>query len=230
MARILSIEDDETIQHLIGQVLFREGYEMHYAWNGREGYEKILALDPDLILLDLMLPMMNGIELLQKLREDKATAGIPVIIVTAYGDEANFLGHSVRALGAADYLRKPLDVNELARSVKNVLADLPRGARPPALPRTQEPRKGEVRADPRFRTVWIADRLVAALPEKEFALLRVLLESPGPVPRESLLRALGYAEDQHDALKQTVHRLRAHLGSAENVRLKTTADGYEFLG
>ncbi len=229
MARILSIEDDQDIQHLIGQVLFKEGYEVHYAWNGQEGYEKILALDPDLILLDLMLPLMNGVELLQKLQRNKTTKDIPVIIVSAYGDEANMLGHSVVALGAAAYLRKPVLIPELLSGVKQVLA-----SRPPRSGRKSgtapEPRKGSVRVDPRFRTVWIDDRLIAALPEKEFALLMRLLKDPGPVPREELLKTLGYERRQGSALKQAVHRLRRKFGPAESRRIRTSPGGYELIG
>ena len=61
MARILSIEDDPDFQHLIALTLQNQGYEVHYAFTGQEGYEKLLALDPDLILLDMMLPLLNGV-------------------------------------------------------------------------------------------------------------------------------------------------------------------------
>ncbi len=230
MARILSVEDDENVQHLIGQVLFREGYEMHYAWNGQEGWEKVLAVDPDLILLDLMLPIVNGIELLQKLQTQKSTRSIPIIIVTAYGDEADMLKYSVEALGAAYYLRKPIDFSELSGSVKRVLAGFPRPAADGAVSPQPELRKGAVRADPRMMTVWVDDRLVATLVPKEFALLRLLMERPGPVSRAELLKGMGYKDGQENALKQVVHRLRRDLGPLESPRLRTTAEGYELLG
>lgn len=228
MARILSVEDDAEIQHLIGQVLFREGYEVHYAWNGQEGYEKILSVGPDLILLDLMLPILNGVELMGKLREDKAIQGIPVIIVSAYGDEANMLGHSVKALGAADYLRKPFKIQELVKCVKQVLTQFPRTSRPAAP--SAELHKGSLRADPKFRTVWVNDRLVATLSYKEFSLLERLIRASGPVSKGSLLRDLGYEAHQADALKQTLHRLRQAFGPSENHRIITTPQGYEVAG
>lgn len=229
MARLLSIEDDETVQHLIGSALFREGYEVHYAWNGLEGYEKVLSLKPDLILLDLMLPMMNGVELLKKLKENKAVLDIPVVIVTGFGDEANLLGSSVRALGAADYLRKPIRIEELLGCVKKILLQFQRpkskaGAGP------QELRKGVIRADPKFRTVWINDRLAATLSFKEFALLRCLIKSPGPVSNGTLLRGLGYRPRQTNALKQAIHRLRGCLGAREGRRIQMTPKGYELIG
>lgn len=228
MARILSIEDDEDEQHLIGQALFRAGYEIHYAWNGREGYEKILSLDPDLILLDLMLPMMNGVELLKKLQESDTSRNIPVVIITAFGDDTNLLGQSVQALGAADYLRKPIQIQELLQSVKRVLAQSPR-PKSGADDSSNELRKGSIRINPKFRTVWIDDRLIATLPPKEFVLFQCLLKSPGPVSNQDLLRELGYRRKQLDALKQTIHRLRKYVGPTERRRIQTTSKGYELV-
>lgn len=228
MAKILSVEDDRDIQHLMGQVLFHEGYDVHYAWNGREGYEKILELAPDLVLLDLMLPVMNGVELLKKVKDAKAIADIPFVIVTGYEDESRMLQCSVEALGAAAYLRKPLRLPELVQCVKRVLLQYPRAPRPAAS--GEKLSKGRVRADPDFMTVWVDDRLMATLPPKEFALLRCLMESRGPVAREKLLRELDYGTDQGDALKQAVHRLRAAFRPEESRRIKTTPEGYELVG
>ena len=225
MAKILSIEDDGDLQHMIGQALYREGYEMHYAWNGEEGYQKLVSTRPDLVLLDLMLPIMNGVELLKKLREDKATREIPVMILSAYGDEANMLGHSVRALGAADYLRKPVSMPELVSRVKLVLS-----RQVPDLQPTSELRKGAIRVDMRFRTVWIEDKLVATLTFTRFALLKCLMQSRGPVSPGRLLRALGYGPTQLNALEKSLQRLREDLGPGQARRLQTTPKGYEMVG
>lgn len=230
MARILSIEDDPDMQHLIGQVLFGKGYDIHYAWNGREGYEKVLELEPDLILLDLMLPLWNGVEVLRKLKESKPTQDIPVIVVTAYGDEAKMLKYSIEALGAVAYLRKPISVNELSGLIKRVLAHARPDPAPPERPGLEELLKGAVRADPKFMTVWIEDRLIATLTQKEFVLLRGLMSNPGAVADAVLLRDLGYEDHQRDALKQVVHRLRNAFGALERRRIKTTPEGYELIG
>ena len=230
MARILCIEDDADIQHIIGQVLFKEGYEVFYAWNGQEGYEKILSLNLDLILLDLITPVMNGVELLKKLQDNKATLKIPVIIVTSCGDEANILKDAVETLGAAYYLRKPIDLKELTGSVRRVLAQFPRKPDDPAVPEPKQLSKGAVRADPKLLTVWVNDRLVATLSYKEFALLQSLMKSSGPVSKEELLRDLGYEATQSNALKQIFHRLREGLGPAESGRVKTSHDGFELIG
>jgi len=229
MAQILSIEDDEDEQHLIGQALFRAGYDVHYAWNGREGLEKILSLDPDLILLDLMLPMMNGVELLKKLQQNSAVRDTPIIIITAFGDEANLLGQSVQALGATDYLRKPIQIQELLQTVKIILLEFKRPKSEKAPP-PRELQKGSIRADPKFRTVWINDRLIVTLPHKEFGLLRCLMKSQGPASNQDLLRELGYQRRQFDALKQAIHRLRKYLGPSESRRIQTTPQGYELVG
>ncbi|HVC08951.1 MAG TPA: response regulator transcription factor [Elusimicrobiota bacterium] len=231
MTRIMSIEDDPDVQHLISSALFKEKYDIHYAWNGQEGYEKILALRPALILLDLMLPILNGVDVLKKLQENKATRDIPVIIVTSYGDEADMLKYAVQVLGAACYLRKPFVPNELVAAIKQVLVRFPsaESGRPPA-PAAKELKKGCLRADKSSLTVWIDDRLVATLPDKEFALLEHLIKSPRQATKTALLSAMGYAASQNDALKQAVHRLRRALGPAERRRIKTTKSGYELVG
>lgn len=230
MARILSVEDDEHVQHLLGRALFQQGYEMHYAWNGQEGWEKVLAVDPDLVLLDLMLPVVNGLEMLQRMRAHRAVKDIPVIVVTAYGDEADMLKQALQALGASRFLRKPIDFQELIGSVKAVLAASPRVAARTAAPGTRMIRKGGVVADPLLLTVWVEDKLVGTLQNKEFAVLKLLLASPGPVARDSLMAGLGYDPEQDAALKQVVHRLRVSLGEAHKGRVRTAPEGYEILG
>jgi DNA-binding response OmpR family regulator len=230
MARILSVEDDEHVQHLLGRALFQQGYEMHYAWNGQEGWEKVLAVDPDLVLLDLMLPMVNGLELLQRMRAHKAVRDVPVVVVTAYGDDADMLKQALQALGAARFLRKPIDFPELIRCVKAVLAANPRTPSRQEAPGARALRKGGVAADPLLLTVWVDDKPVGTLHNKEFEVLNLLLQSPGPVSRDALMKGLGYRAEQDAALKQVVHRLRASLGEEHKTRIRTTGDGYELVG
>ncbi|MDD5627919.1 MAG: response regulator transcription factor [Elusimicrobia bacterium] len=230
VAQILCIEDDEDVQHLIGRLLFKEGYEVHYAWNGQEGFEKILSLQPDLALLDLMLPRMNGIDILNKMRTHPAIKDIPVVVITAYGDPAEMLKYAIEKLGAQFYLRKPMNPEELVRCVKQALALFPRQRSAPFMSEPSELRKGCVRADSKVLGVWINDRLVATLSNIEFALLRSLLKSPGPVSKAELFRDLGYEPSQDNAFRQTVHRLREALGPAESHRIRCTPDGFELLG
>jgi len=230
MARLLCIEDDADIQHAMGQVLFREGYQIDYAWNGREGYEKILSFDPDLILLDLMLPVMSGLELLKKLQDEKRAQDVPIVIVTGFGDEAGLLKKAVELWGAAAYLRKPVLAEDLIRTVKLILERFPRQARPAAMKPLKELCKGCVRLRPESLTVWIDDRLVATLPPKEFALIECLARAPGPVPKEALLKVIGHGTGDMNALKQTIYRLRLAFGPQESRRIKTNSGGYELVG
>src|SRR4051812_1239611 len=107
MPRILSVEDDPDFQYLISRALRNQGYEVHYAFTGKEGCEKALSLNPDLVLLDMLLPVMNGVEVIKELKKSKASRDIPLIIMTAYPADANFFESDVKGLGKGDieYLR-----------------------------------------------------------------------------------------------------------------------------
>ncbi|MBI4422124.1 MAG: response regulator transcription factor [Elusimicrobia bacterium] len=224
MARILSIEDDADLQHLIGLTLHSNGYEVQYAFNGKEGYEKILSMHPDLILLDLMLPGMNGIEILKAVQTNKDVRDLPIIVITAYGDDVSMLEHSVKALGAIEYLRKPLEMAMLLNHIKRALA-----ARPKQSPAPEDIRRGAIRADPRFRTVFINDRLIATLPSRRFQLLQTLMEASGELSKEELCQLMGGAGTVF-ALEKAIQRLREDLGPEESKRIQTTETGYRLIG
>ena len=113
MSKILIVEDEPMIVDLISFNLKREGYEVEIAYDGVTGLEKALGGDPDLILLDVMLPGMNGFDLLQKLRQE---SDVPVIMVTAREEERD----KVFGLetGADDYMTKPFSVRELIARIR----------------------------------------------------------------------------------------------------------------
>lgn len=228
MTRVLSIEDDPEMQHLIGDVLFRCGYEVHYSWNGRDGYEKILMLRPDLVLLDIMLPLMNGFEVLKKMRETPATRDIPVIIVSAYGSETDALGRSVTNLGVFSYLHKPFRMDDLVSQVKSALSRFPDDSNQGKKARRKEISKGSVRADPESRTVWFDGRLIAILSPKSFDLIERLMRNSGAVSKDHLMKDLDY--ENCDALKKAVQRLREELGDSHKHRIWTAPEGYELKG
>lgn len=223
MARILSIEDDADLQKLIGVALHAQGYDVHYAFNGKEGYDKILALNPDVVILDLMLPQMNGVDIIKAAQAHPEARQIPILVMTAYGDESNVLENSVKATGAVEFLRKPFEMRDFLRLVKSCLA---RNTKPQS-PR-EELKRGVVRLDTQMRTVWVNDKLIGTLTDKRFELLSLLLQSEGGVKKEKLLKEMGGASGKPAALEKTVQRLREDLGP-EAGRLRTTADGYEFL-
>ncbi len=224
MARILSVEDSPDLQQLMGAALGAKGYDVHYAFNGQEGFEKVLSLSPDLVLLDLMLPHMNGVEVIKRMKAAKETREIPVIVISAYSDEADMLAKSLVALGAIEYIRKPFEMASLLRRVESLLAAPQRFAES-----SHEIRKGAFRLDLKYRNLWTGGQIVATLPHRLLALLRLLMESKGEVARAKLLRELWPQESPSpNALEKAVERLRKALGSHGEL-LKTRPSGYEFV-
>ena len=115
-AKIVVIEDEADISRAMELNLVSEGYGVTSCANGREGLSLVRREQPDLVLLDLMLPGLNGLEVCRKLRESPATRRIPVIMVTAKGEESDVvLG---LGLGAEDYITKPFRINEMLARVR----------------------------------------------------------------------------------------------------------------
>jgi two-component system, OmpR family, response regulator MprA len=112
--RILVVDDDIMVRDSVGQVLEEEGYDVEYATDGRDALGKVQDDPPDAILLDVMMPGMNGRQFLQALRDDLGHADIPVVVMTAVqGIDA----HRAYALGATDLVEKPFDVDQLLNKV-----------------------------------------------------------------------------------------------------------------
>lgn len=224
MSRILSIEDDASIQQIVSTALHLEGFDVHYAFSGDEGYKKLFSSDPDLVLLDMMLPGMSGADVLKAVHGHPDLRRIPIIVMTAYGGGGSrVLEQTVRALGAVEYIEKPFKVKELVRRVKDCLARHPRPSEP-----GREVTAGDFRLDSRLKTVRVQDKLVATLPGLRYGLLAALAAAEGPVPKEELLHRVWGEDGSLSALEKTVSRLRQDLG-AEAYRLKTTPEGYELV-
>ena len=117
--KILVVEDEENIQELIQYNLSKEGYQVSCALSGEKGLEAARTERPDLILLDLMLPGLDGLDVCKELKRDAATQGIAVIMVTAKGDETDIV--TGLELGADDYVVKPFSPKILLSRVKAVL-------------------------------------------------------------------------------------------------------------
>ncbi|MFA6316265.1 MAG: response regulator transcription factor [Elusimicrobiota bacterium] len=221
MARILSVEDDPDLQQLVSFALQNEGYEVHYAFTGKEGYEKAIQLNPDLILLDMMLPILSGVEVLKLLMKNKTAREIPVIVLTAYAQDANFVESAIRAMGAVEYLRKPVRIEELVRCIRRTLAS--RHARTDPNLRLE---KGSVRIDPKYRSVWIDDKMIAILPSKRFELLFALVQHSGEAAWQTLARTIWGREGTKNDVEKAVQRLREDLGPEHGLLVKTTDNGY----
>jgi DNA-binding response OmpR family regulator len=120
-ARVLCIDDEKEIIDLIRLILNRKGYEVVGAIGGEEGLAKARSWKPDLVLLDLMMPDMDGWEVFHRIRADEALAGIPVIVVTARAQSIDrVLGLHVARVN--DYISKPFTPQDLVESVERVLA------------------------------------------------------------------------------------------------------------
>lgn len=217
MARLLCIDNEPLLQQQLSLALQQAGYETHYAFTGPEGYQRAIALNPDLVIVDMDLPGMTGPELIEQLRRHPAARDMPIVAFSLRGQEA-LDDDNVHPL------RKPVAVPEVLRLVRRVLL----GRRDRTRPRLAL-RKGRVRVDPKFSSVWIDDRLVATLGPKRFQLLLELLQSPGEVERPRLVSRLWGKDGDENTLEKTVQRLREDLG-ADGQRVRTTRKGYELIG
>ena len=221
-ARILVVEDDVAIAFGIQKNLQFEGYEVLVATDGERGLEKAVNDRPDLMILDIMLPKMNGFELCETLR--KRSIDIPVIFLTAKSQEADkILGLD---LGGDDYMTKPFSLRELLARVKTVLRRV----------KGEEPESftfGDVEVNFTAQTVSLRGQEVG-LTSKEFELLRFLIRSEGRVlPRDSILnRVWGYAYDgTARTIDNFINRLRQKIeDDVNNPRhiLTVRGVGYKF--
>ncbi len=221
-SRVLIVEDEPDIRELVVHHLKREGYQVSVAASGEEALRQVQASPPDLVLLDLMRPAMNGLEVCRRLRQDPVTASLPIVMLTAKGDEVDrVLGLE---LGADDYVVKPFSPKELLARVRAVLRrSLPApGASPTTL--------GALTIDPGTHTVSVGGEVLALTP-KEFDLLRALVEARGRVlSREFLLdRVWGYSrasEIESRTVDVHVRRLRVKLGPEGRRVLTVKSVGY----
>jgi len=185
MAVILVVDDEEPIQELLKFNLEKEGYEVITADDGPEALKTIEEKHPDLVVLDIMLPGMNGLEVCTQLRMNPRFSDLPVIMLTAKGEEIDkVLGLEI---GADDYITKPFSPRELLARIRARLRRLK-----PA-EGGNELLRGDLRMDLERFSVSIRGEYVELTP-KEFELLRVLAAHPGKVySRDELLeRVWGY--------------------------------------
>ncbi len=215
-SRVLIVEDEPDIRDLLVFHLERGGFQVSKSRTGTDALRQVKASPPDLVLLDIMLPELDGLEVCRRLRREPATAALPIVMLTAKGDEVDrVLGLE---LGADDYIVKPFSPKELVARVRAVLRRT-RGTE------TGGPLvSGRLTIDPGRHVVTVAGAPVALTP-KEFDLLRALVEARGRVlSREFLLdRVWGYtaaSEIESRTVDVHVRRLRVKLGD-EGWRIAT---------
>ena len=223
--KVIVIEDEADILEVIEYNLAREGFRVLSARDGQEGLRLIKRETPDLVLLDLMLPGLDGIEICRKLKEDPMTRPIPIIMVTAKGEESDIvLGLGI---GADDYVTKPFSPKELMGRVKAIL------------------RRGPLKQDRAAAERIVFDKVVIdagrhevrlgnkslTLTATEFRLLHFLASHPGRVfTRDQLLnRVIGQDVIVIDRnIDVHIRAVRKKLGSYQNLIETIRGVGYRF--
>lgn len=189
---ILIVEDDENIQQLVGYNLSKAGFTVSHAENGAEGLARIKAEKPALVILDLMLPGLDGLEICRAVRAASETAELPIIMLTAKSEDEDVT--TGLDLGADDYITKPFSPKILVARVKAALR------RKAGLPAEEEKKEGEpflavheIRIDAKRHEVAVAGEPVS-LTLTEFGILELLARRPGWVfSRQQIIDAVrGY--------------------------------------
>lgn len=212
--QILVVDDEASIRELLSFNLKKNGYSVETAADGREALAKAAGMD--LVLLDIMLPEVDGLEVCRRLKADPQTSGIPIIMLTAKAEEIDrVLGLE---LGADDYVVKPFSMRELLARVKAVLR---RSAKDSQSEKGREEtlKIGGLRLDFSSYQAWLHDELIALTP-KEYELLKLLVTNPGRAfTRDELLERIWGYEYYGDTRTVDVHirHLRAKLKGDENI-------------
>ncbi|MBP3940295.1 MAG: response regulator transcription factor [Christensenellaceae bacterium] len=221
--KVLMIDDDVNIAKIVKLNLEKEGYNAFVANDGEAGLAIIEAEDPDLVLLDIMMPGMDGMEVLRRIRKDKTT---PVIMLTAKDDTFDkVLGLE---LGADDYITKPFDSKELMARIKAVIRRSAQNAPEEEDETVRYPNLEISLAN--YSVKYRGNKL--EMPPKELELLYFLASHPGKVfTREQLLRQVWEFDFYGDSRTVDVHikRLREKLNGEEKWEIKTVwGVGYKF--
>jgi DNA-binding response OmpR family regulator len=205
MKKILLVEDEREIARMIQAYLSREGFRVEVAFDGEEGWIRFQELSPNLVILDLMLPRLHGLELARRIR---AGSDVPIIMLTARAEEADRVAGL--ELGADDYVTKPFSLRELAARVRAVLRRV-EGKKPGEVLEF-----GPLKINLAAREVTLAGRPVELTPT-EFDLLSFFAQHPGRVfTRRELLEAI--QERSYASLPRTID---SHV---KNLRHKLEAD------
>lgn len=222
MTKILIVEDDSKIARFVELELRHEGYETETATDGRTGLAKALEPQTDLVLLDIMLPELSGMEVCRRIRQE---SGVPVIMLTAKGDVTDKVAGL--DMGANDYMTKPFAIEELLARIRVALKSRP-----------GEGKKDEKQLSYGKLTVDLAARLVSfdgepvSLTKKEFDLLAFLLKHKNrAVPREELLSAVwdyDYAGDTN-VVDVYVRYLRQKVEEPLGIRFIETVRGVGYM-
>jgi two-component system phosphate regulon response regulator PhoB len=230
MARILVVEDEPDLRQVLAYNLRDAGHEVVVASEGRKGLALALEHAPDLVLLDLMLPDMSGLDVCRTLKAGERTRDVPVVMLTARGEEIDrVVGFE---LGADDYVVKPFSIRELLLRLRAVLRRGTLPAEDPIAIREQV-RFGGLTIDAAAHRIWVDDAEVALTP-LEFKLLCTLYERRNRVQSRGILLDDVWGVSQENMTRTIdthVKRLREKLGPAVGAYVETVRGvGYRFVG
>ena len=225
MSRVILVVDDDLVllQFLMGR-LETEGYTVAIATDGEAALRALSEEKPDLVILDLMLPLLDGLSLCRRLRKDPETSRLPGMILSARSEDFDKV--SGLDAGADDFMTKPVNAEELIARVKALLR---RSSTSTVVNRI---RAGGILLDLDKYTVSVKDREIK-LTAKEFELLRTLMEAPGKVLRrqtllEDVWRYLRDADFESRTVDVHIRRLREKLGEEGDHIVTVRGVGYRF--
>jgi two-component system, OmpR family, response regulator RpaA len=209
MPRILVVDDDAAIAEIVCINLEMAGYEVNQAPDGIQGQAMAIQIQPDLIVLDLMLPKVDGYTICQRLRRDDRTADIPVLMLTALSQTQNKVeGFNA---GADDYLTKPFEIEEMLARVRALLRRTDRI--PQAAKHSEILNYGSLTLVPeRFEAIWLGATI--KLTHLEFELLHCLLQRHGQTvsPSDILKEVWGYdPDDDIETIRVHIRHLRTKM-------------------
>jgi two-component system phosphate regulon response regulator PhoB len=223
MSKILVVDDEPDISDLVALHLGREGHECICIGNGLEAIDAVLKHHPEIIVLDLMLPGMDGVQIFRKLKGDSRLRSIPVIMLTAKSQMSDRIAGL--ELGADDYLTKPFSPRELALRVSAILR------RTQKVTHISEIKVGDFLLDRKNMKLFLSGASID-LTTTEFKLLAVLMENDRSVhTRADLLREVwGYNDEVATRTLDThIKRLREKLGDAGKHIVTVRGTGYQFV-
>ena len=220
MEHILIVEDEIDIADLVSFNLERSGFQVTIASDGREGLEKVLQVQPSLVILDLMLPGMDGYQVLKEMQRDSRSHAIPVLMLTAKGQ----IDDRIKGLelGADDYITKPFSPKELILRVRAIIK------RNRSTPGSVVFSFGPFRFDKNSLTFYLEEKPLS-LTSTEFKLLLFLCQRAGQAQdRNELLKVVwGYNDDVHSRTLDThMKRLRQKLGDSSSLIETIRGVGY----
>jgi two-component system alkaline phosphatase synthesis response regulator PhoP len=223
---ILVVDDEKDIVDLLSYNLTKEGFSVITARNGRDALDRARQ-KPDLIVLDVMMPELNGLQVIQELKKEKRTASIPVILLTAKGSETDeIVGLEV---GADDYIVKPVKIGKIVARVHAVLRRKEQSAKK-VMPQVDLIKIKELEINVSSYTAHLGKQKLI-LPRKEFETLVYLIRNKGRVlSRESILNAV-WGENVHvvdRTIDVHIRKIREKLGSYAEYIETVPGVGYRF--